>query len=83
MQKQYRKTANILAEQFDGSKEMMDKYDIISTTWDKGVQTYEIGTIEGRMELVKGSWIATGHNGDHWAIKNVIFKQTYTEDSNY
>lgn len=65
MQKQYRKTANILAEQFDGSKEMMGKYDIISTTWDKGVQTYEIGTIEGRMELVKGSWIATGHNGDH------------------
>lgn len=26
MQKQYRKTANILAEQFDGSKEMMGKY---------------------------------------------------------
>lgn len=83
MQKQYRKTANILAEQFDGSKEMMGKQGIIATTWNGGVQTYEIGTIEGRMQLVEGSWIATGHNGDHWAIKDIIFKQTYTEDSNY
>jgi len=31
------------------------------------------------MELWVGNWIATGVEGENWAIDNEIFKKTYEE----
>nr|DAZ69681.1 MAG TPA: PGDYG protein [Caudoviricetes sp.] len=81
MLKEYRKTATIKAEQFDGSKEMMDKYHL--GFW-KGQDTgeiyeYSIPTKEGVLDLNIGDWIATGVEGEHWAIDDEIFKKTYEE----
>lgn len=74
--KTYRKVATIQAEQFDGSKEMINRYDIKNK-----LNKYFIPTSEGDMEMSVGYWIATGNNGDHWAISNEYFKKNYVEDN--
>lgn len=79
MLKEYRKTATIKAEQFDGSKEMMDKYHLIERVWSAGIHEYLIDTKEGLLELWIGDWIATGVEGEHWAIADDIFRKTYEE----
>ena len=38
---------------------------------------YYLSTLEGKMKLTVGDWIATGTNGEHWAVKDKIFKKTY------
>ena len=75
MLKEYRKTATIKAEQFDGSEEMIKKYGI--GTIDN--YQYYIKTLEGDLVIRIGDWIATGVNGEHWAIADEIFKKTYEE----
>lgn len=85
MLKEYRKTATIKAEQFDGSEEMIKKYGIIKEAfvidgW--GVTDdyqYFIKTLEGKLIVNIGDWIATGVNGENWAIVDEIFKKTYEE----
>jgi hypothetical protein len=73
----YIKTAVIEAEQFDGSQQMIEKYTITPPMpFDPD---YTMETLEGPMLLAVGDWIATGVNGEHWAIKDDIFKRTYTE----
>lgn len=81
MIKIYHKTANIKAEQFDGSDETIKRYKL---GFFKGMDTgtiyeYTILTTEGRMDLNIGDWIATGVNGEHWAILDDVFKKTYAE----
>lgn len=77
MTKIYRKTTTINAEQFDGSDEMIEKYNITPPmTLDPD---YTINTLEGDMVLGVGDWIATGVNGEHWPIADDIFKKTYAE----
>jgi hypothetical protein len=77
MIKIYRKTATIKAEQFDGSDEMIKKYDIaIGSGW---VAPYRINTIEGWVGVQINSWIATGVNGEHWPITEEVFKKSYAE----
>lgn len=73
----YRKTALIEAEQFDGSKEMMSKYDIERGETGIGYYEYYLPTNEGNMAFLEGDWIATGIEGEHWAIDKKIFKRTY------
>ncbi len=75
----YRKTALIEAEQFDGSQEMIDKYHlgIWKGTDDNVIYEYSIPTLEGVMDLGVNDWIATGVNGEHWAIADDVFKKTY------
>lgn len=73
----YRKTALIEAEQFDGSKEMMSKYDIERGETGIGYYEYYLPTNEGNMVFLEGDWIATGIEGEHWAIDKKIFKRTY------
>ncbi|KRL81789.1 hypothetical protein [Ligilactobacillus equi] len=83
MKKTYRKIATIQAEQFDGSQEMMKKYKIL----DIGPMSspmvkrpiYHFCTLEGSLEVNIGDWIATGIKGEHWAIKDDIFRETYAE----
>lgn len=40
---------------------------------------WRIKTIEGDMKINPGDWIATGVNGENWAIADEIFKKTYEE----
>lgn len=80
MIKEYRKTATIKAEQFDSSNEMMKKYNIHANPeghYFGGFPLYKLPTKEGNMEVHKGDWIATGVEGEHWAIKDSVFKKTY------
>ncbi|KYK53598.1 hypothetical protein AYO51_15900 [Lactiplantibacillus plantarum] len=86
--KLYRKQP-IEAEQFDGSNEMVDEYDIEVVEGDyaddysmpeAGPATYfRYFMPSGYNEIYVGDWIATGVNGEHWPIKNDVFKKTYAE----
>ena len=77
----YRKTATIQAEQFDGSEKMIKEYNIIDGLrigygiYYSGI--YRLPTKEGDMNISIGDWIATGIDGEHWAIDNDIFRETY------
>lgn len=77
MIKVYRKTATIKAEQFDGSDKMVKKYNITPPM--PLDPDYTINTLEGDMVLGVGDWIATGVNGENWAISDDVFKKTYAE----
>lgn len=78
MKCKYRKTATIQAEQFDGSDEMIEKYNIEAS---KTLFTsqYVLPTKEGPMYVHTGDYIATGIDGEHWAIADSIFHRTYEE----
>ncbi len=77
----YRKIALIEAEQFDGSDEMMKKYNIeyFTTTFFKIKKSvfYKMKTLDGADYFTKGCWIATDTKGEHWAIRDDIFRQIY------
>ncbi len=77
----YRKTVLIEAEQFDGTDEMMEKYDILPdsgfVTPHHWSQWFVLPTKEGDMKLDNGDWIATGVDGEHWTIDQDIFERTY------
>ena len=92
MIKTYRKTATIQAEQFDGSPEMIEKYAIgvmpamvidqfsnpdDTKNWLE--PSFRINTLEGKMRLRVGDWIATGIQGEHWAIADDVFEASYVE----
>lgn len=89
MIKIYHKTATIKAEQFDGSEEMADKYDIevVEGDYAEDYSMPEAGPApyfryfmaSGYNEVYVGGWIATGINGEHWPIADDIFKKTYAE----
>jgi len=89
MTKIYRKTATIKAEQFDGSDEMADKYNIevVEGDYAEDYSMPEAGPApyfryflaSGYNEIYIGDWIATGVNGKHWQIADDIFKKTYAE----
>lgn len=76
----YRKTALIEAEQFNGTQTMMVKYGIFAHPeahyfMDKPL--YTLKTKEGDMEVKPYDYIATGVDGEHWAIDKNIFERTY------
>ncbi|MEN2300469.1 DUF1642 domain-containing protein [Lactiplantibacillus plantarum] len=79
MIKVYRKTATIKAEQFDGSDEMVDKYELIDAGTMLGTHHSPEVYLTGSGKLCVGDWIATGANGDHWSIADDVFKKTYAE----
>ena len=76
MIKEYRKKTTIKAERFDGSTEMAKKYDIEHGDTGAGYEYY-LPTNEGDMAFDEGDWIATGIDGEHWAIADDIFRRTY------
>lgn len=78
----YIKTEIIEFEQFDGSDEMMDKYVIEEWPYEMAEPDYSdnyfvIKTPEGNVFFAVSDWIATGVNGEHWPVKDEIFKKTY------
>lgn len=85
MIKTYRKTVTIKAEQFDGTDEMISR--LVSTDYvypntslnDRTNSGLQISTNHGLLRLKVGDWIATGINGEHWAIADDVFKKTYAE----
>lgn len=82
MLKEYRKKATIKAEQFTGSLKQITKYKvhIVGPVESLGDATYfTLPTKEGNMVLHEGDWIATGIDGEHWAIADSIFRRTYEE----
>jgi len=70
-QVQYRKTALITATQWfkDGDHPAVVRKADVGIPW--------IETLEGGHVVTPGDWIATGVNGEHWAIKPDIFATTY------
>lgn len=75
----YRKTALIEAEQFDGSIKQITRYKVHivgPTSWG-GASHFLLPTKEGNMKLNVGDYIATGVDGEHWAIDQDIFERTY------
>ncbi len=77
---EYRKKTAIKAEQFDGSMEMMQEYGIEANPeghYFADFPLYTIPTKEGKMAIHKDDWIATGIDGEHWAIADDIFRRTY------
>lgn len=79
MTKIYRKTGTIKAEQFDGNNEMVERYDMGFQLAPNGKGGAIIKTLEGDLLVHVGDWIATGVNGEHWAIADDVFKKTYAE----
>ena len=72
----YKKIVPIEAEQFDGTQTMMVKYGIFAHPeahyfMDKPL--YTLKTKEGDMEVKPYDYIATGVDGEHWAIDQDIF----------
>lgn len=77
---EYRKTATIRAEQFDGSAKMARKYGgKINPEYCifAGQPRFVLPTEEGGMKFDTGDWIATGVEGEHWVISQEIFEKMY------
>lgn len=70
---EYRKTATIKAEQYDGSEEMEEKYGLGLNRFYQMV----LESKEGPFVIKTGDWIATGIDGEHWVIDDKIFHRTY------
>ena len=79
MIKIYRKANTIKAEQFDGSNKMVERYDMGFQLAPNGKGGAIIKTLEGDLLVHVGDWIATGVNGERWAIADDVFKKTYAE----
>lgn len=81
----YIKTGATEFEQFDGSDEIIEKYDIRKDTeylisddpLEYQIAPYQIESLEGWLNLNVGDWIATGVEGEHWPVHDEIFKKTY------
>ena len=81
MLKEYRKKTTIKAEQFDGSTKQIARYKvhIVGPTSRGDTSYFLLPTKEGKMAIHEGDWIATGIDGEHWAIADSIFRRTYEE----
>ncbi|KRM62089.1 prophage Lp1 protein 31 [Paucilactobacillus vaccinostercus DSM 20634] len=73
----YIKTGTTEFEQFDGSDEMIGKYDIDPEQIGEGMPMYQLETLKGTIQIFIGDWIATGVEGEHWPVKDEIFQKTY------
>lgn len=72
----------MMAEQFDGSREVCIKYPIFVAGFrvemvSQNSVPCELKTKEGNMRLHLGDYIATGVNGEHWCVDKDIFEKTY------
>ncbi|MEE6680361.1 hypothetical protein [Pediococcus pentosaceus] len=79
MLKEYRNKENFKAEQFDGSYEMMEEYEIIKLAQGNDETLFAFETEEGPFWLNIGDWIATATEGNRWTIKDDYFKKNYEE----
>ncbi|WKF86013.1 hypothetical protein [Lacticaseibacillus pantheris] len=78
MIKTYRKVVTVDAEQFDESASMIKRYkisqpDSIAPEYVMSANTEDIAYLR------KGDWIVTGEFGDHWPIRDEVFRSSYKE----
>lgn len=75
----YRKTALIEATQWfkDGDHPAVRMSNDIAEAMATGKDVPWIDTLEGGHIVTPGDWIATGVQGEHWAIKPDVFAATY------
>ncbi len=80
----YIKTGTTEFEQFNETNDQCFKFGIIDKALLTSVESvaygadrYMIPTLEGYMVIHPTDWIATGVNGEHWAVKDEIFQKTY------
>lgn len=75
----YKKIVPIKAEQFDGATKQIArcKVHIVGPTSWGDASYFLLPTKEGNMKLNAGDYIATGVDGEHWAIDQDIFERTY------
>ena len=66
------KKLNINAEKFDGSPEMINKYDIGVHQMDEQAW-FDLFTVDGAMEIEKGDWIIS-YEDNYWYIPDIIFR---------
>lgn len=84
MIKTYKRTNEIVkAEQFDGSDEMVYRYNILNL--EEPYPRFIFKILGGSFNIKIGTWILTGDNGEHWLTENDRFKDIYTlvEEINY
>lgn len=76
---EYRKTALIEAEQFDGSNEMAEKYGLKKFGWRGFVREYGVNDFElgGPLLISKSDWIIKNENGKYFVLPDRQFKQAY------
>ncbi len=67
------------AEQFDGSNEMVDKYELIDARIMHGTHRSPELYLTGSGKVDVGDWIATSVNDERWLITDEVFKQKYKE----
>jgi len=76
MIKKYQNKETIMAEQFDGSDEMIKKYDL-DYEYDLEGNKRFYGSFDGF--LYARDWIITKENGDHAVVIDCVFKNKYQE----
>lgn len=45
--------------------------------WSEGNQSFEIHTLEGRMQLTVGNWLIKGVEGEFYPCKHSVFVESY------
>lgn len=80
----YIKTGTTEFEQFNETRDQCFKFGIIDKALLASVESvaygadrYTIPTLEGDMVIHPTDWIATVVKGEHWPVKDEIFKKTY------
>ena len=72
----YRKKEPIEAERFDGSDEMIKKYELVKNVIYEG--DYALPRLYGPITIVhEGDWIITNAEGGYQRIADDIFRKTY------
>lgn len=73
----FRKKALIEASQFFPDKKPWPEGVEIDTMSPTGYGIFTLENTARKYEVEPGDWIATGTQGEHWAIKDHIFRATY------
>ncbi len=73
----FRKTALIDAEQFQPEVKPWPEGVEVSSDSPTGYAIFDLEHTRVAHEVTPGDWIATGSAGEHWAIKDAIFRATY------
>lgn len=45
--------------------------------FDQELRSTQVSTLEGRMDINIGDWLVVGVDGEHYPVKDHIFKKTY------